>query len=157
MASHSVVDTIETEARPRHAEFTPDGREMWLSAEMGGVVQVFDPATRKFTGRIEFAPPGVSSIKVMPCGIRFTSDGKTAVVALGRANHIALVDVATHKVRGYVKVGLRPWHLALSADEHTAIVANGQSNDISLVDLASMSVKATVPAGDGPWGVALKP
>jgi DNA-binding beta-propeller fold protein YncE len=45
---------------------------------------------------------------VLPCGIRFTRDGKLAVVALGRANHIALVDVPTRKVLGYVRVGGRP-------------------------------------------------
>ena len=104
-------------------------------------------------GRI--APPGVSPIKVMPCGIRFTRDGRTAVIALGRANHIAVVDAASHKVRGYVKVGGRPWHLALSNDESKVVVANGLTNDISLVDLATMSVVATMPGGEAPWGVAM--
>ena len=121
------------------------------------VVQVVDPASRKIVATIPFAPPGVSAYKVLPCGIRFTHDGTKAWVALGRANHIALVDVATRKVLAYVPVGGRPWHLALSPDERQVLVANGMSDDVSVVDVASLKVVASVPAGSGPWGVAIAP
>ena len=93
----------------------------------------------------------------MPCGIRFTEGGRIAVIALGRANHIALVDVASRTVAGYVRVGGRPWHLAISPDGKHAIVANGMTDNVSVVDLASRSVIATVPAGGAPWGVAIAP
>jgi YVTN family beta-propeller protein len=92
---------------------------------------------------------------VLPCGIRFTPDGRTAVIALGRADSIALVDVASRKVKGYVKTGGRPWHLAITADGTRAVVANGTSDDVAVVDLASATVTARIPAGEGPWGVVL--
>ena len=118
-------------------------------------VQIADTGTRAIEQTLTFAPPGVPAYKVMPCGIRFTPDGKTAVVALGRADSIAVVDVASRKVRGYVKVGDRPWHLAISPDGTRAIVANGASDSVSFVDIAAMQVTATIKAGGGPWGVAL--
>jgi YVTN family beta-propeller protein len=126
---------------------------LWIAAEMGGVVQIADPATRQITAKIAFAPPGVQPICVMPCGIRFTPDGKKAVVALGRANHIAIVDVATRRVESYVKVGQRPWHLAITPDGARAIVANGLSDDVSIVDLSTKAVVATIrrAPGHGAW------
>ncbi len=94
---------------------------------------------------------------MLPCGIRFTPDGKTAVVALGRANMIALVDVATRKFRAYVPVGKRVWHLAISGDGTHAYTANGLSDDVSVVDLAAANVVTTIPAGGAPWGAAIAP
>ena len=40
-----------------------------------------------------------------------TKDGKTAYVTLGHAAHVAVVDVATRKVQGYILVGKRSWGL----------------------------------------------
>ena len=58
-------------------------------------------------------------------------DGKTAYVALGKANHVAVVDVASRNVKAYVLVGKRPWGLALSRDGQRLYVTNGQSDDLS--------------------------
>ncbi|MCB2080158.1 MAG: beta-propeller fold lactonase family protein, partial [Novosphingobium sp.] len=157
LASREVAAQTETDLRPRHVEFTPNGREVWVAAEVGQKVQVIDLANKHVIETIDFAPPGVLAYKVLPCGIRFTSDGKTAVVALGRSDTIALIDTATRAVKGYVPVGGRPWHLAITPDDSRAIVANGASDDVSIIDLATMQVVQTIPAGKGPWGVALVP
>lgn len=124
---------------------------------MGGVIQIADPRTRAITATIPFSIPGVQGYKILPCGIRFTPDGKTAVVALGRADRIALIDVATRKVRATIPVGKRVWHLALSPDGTRAYTANGLSNDVSVVDLVAGKTLATVPAGIAPWGAVAAP
>ena len=118
-------------------------------------MQIADPQTRAITATIHFAIPGVADYKIMPCGIRFTPDGKTAVVALGRADRIALVDVASHAVKTTIPVGKRVWHLALNADGTRAYTANGLSNDVSVVDLAAGQTISTVPAGVAPWGAVV--
>ena len=82
---------------------------------------------------------------------------ETAVVALGRANHVALVDVATRKVRAYVPVGKRVWHVAVSPDGARAFAANGLSDNVSVIDLAAGKVVGTVAVGAGPWGIAVAP
>jgi YVTN family beta-propeller protein len=114
-------------------------------------------ATRKLVDTLRFAIPGVQEHLMLPCGIRFTPDGKTAVVALGRANHVALVDVATRKVRAFVPVGKRVWHVAVSADGAKAYSANGLSDSVSVIDLASAKVVGTVPVGTAPWGIVAVP
>ena len=73
-----------------------------------------------------------------------------AVIALGRADHLALVDVATRTVRAYVPVGKRVWHLAISADGRRAYAANGLSDNVSVIDLTTSTVTGTVAVGTAP-------
>jgi hypothetical protein len=54
------------------------------------------------TGKIEFDIPGVTKEQAQPVGIRMTADGRTAFVALGPANRVAVVDTATKKVERYL-------------------------------------------------------
>jgi YVTN family beta-propeller protein len=91
----------------------------------------------------------------MPVGVRFTPDGKTALVALGRGNTIAFVDVATRKPTGYVAVGGRVWHLAIDKNGTRAFTANGLTNDVSVIDLATHKVIATIAVGKAPWGIVI--
>jgi len=82
-------------------------------------------------------------------------DGTRAYVALGRANHVGVVDVASREVLDYVLVGKRAWGLALTRDEKTLYVANGLSDDISIVDTASRRVLKSVPVGRVPYGILI--
>jgi YVTN family beta-propeller protein len=79
-----------------------------------------------------------------------TRDGKTAWVSLGRANHVAEVDVASKKVRRTVLAGKRAWGLGLSPDERTLYVTNGLSDDMTLVDTQQGKSLRTVAAGRVP-------
>ena len=78
--------------RPRYAVFSKDGARLWVSSEIGGSVAVIDPATRKIVKKIRFDIPGLTKQEIQPVGIRLTSDGKTAFVALGPANRVAVID-----------------------------------------------------------------
>jgi YVTN family beta-propeller protein len=84
-----------------------------------------------------------------------TRDGKTAYVTLGHAAHVAIVDVPTRKVLGYILVGKRPWGIALSRDEQTLYVANGLGDDITVIDTKSRKARVSVPVGRIPYGVAV--
>jgi YVTN family beta-propeller protein len=82
-----------------------------------------------------------------------TKDGTTAIITLGRANHVAFVDTATRKIEDYVLVGSRPWGIALSPDEKTLYVANGLSDDLSIVDMANHKAIRAIPVGRVPHSV----
>jgi len=90
---------------------------------------------------------------VTPVGMTLTKDGKSAIVALGRANHVAFVDTATRKIETYVLVGSRAWGVALSPDEKTLYVANGLSDDLSIVDMETRRPIRAVPVGRVPHSV----
>ena len=97
--------------------FSKDGARVWVSSEIGGSVAVIDPATRKIVKKIRFDIPGLTKQEIQPVGIRLTSDGKTAFVALGPANRVAVIDAQTFEVEKYLLVGARVWQLALTPDE----------------------------------------
>jgi len=104
-------------------------------------------------GDIHFLPTGFRKEQVTPVDVNMTRDGKTAYVALGRANHVAVVDVASRQILEYILVGKRPWGLALSSDESLLYVANGLSDDLTIIDTKSRRAIKSIPVGLVPYGI----
>src|SRR3954453_15629650 len=154
-ATHQIVASVLVDARPRFAEFKRDSSELWVSSEIGGTVSVIDPVKRVVTGKITFNIPGLRSEAIQPVGIGMTRDGKTAFIALGPANRIAVVDSASHNVTKYLLVGQRVWHMAFTPDEKYLMVTNGVSNDVSVIDVAAQKVIKTIQVGELPWGITI--
>jgi PQQ-dependent catabolism-associated beta-propeller protein len=155
--SKEIVANILVDARPRFAEFKPDGSELWVSSEVGGTVSVIDPEKHVLKQKISFKIPGLSKEAIQPIGISITRDGKRAFVALGPANRVAVIDAETKKIEKYLLVGQRVWHLAFTPDEKYLLTANGVSNDVSVIDTASLKVLKSIPVGQFPWGVVVAP
>ena len=107
--------------------------------------------------KISFDIPGLAKEAVQPVGIRFSQDGAKAFVALGPANRVAVIDVASRKVEKYLLVGQRVWQLAFTPDYKYLYATNGVSNDVSVIDVASLKVVKSIPVGSFPWGVAIAP
>ena len=148
-----VTDNIIVGTRPRRLLLLPGGKDLWVSNELSGQVSVIDRGADRVSATLDFLPPGFRQVDVTPVGMTMTRDGKTAIVALGRANHIAFVDTATRKVEAYVLVGSRAWGVALSPDEKTLYVANGLSDDLSIVDMESWKAIKAIPVGRVPHSV----
>jgi len=145
------------DSRPRHAEWTADGAQVWVSSEVGGTVSVIDGAKRTVLKRITFAIPNIPNETIQPVGIVLTKDRKYAFVALGPANHVAVIDAQSFEVLKYLLVGQRVWNLAFNADQSRLYTTNGISNDISVIDVAAQKVIKSVPVGEQPWGVVVRP
>ena len=148
-----VTDNIIVGTRPRRFLLLPGGKELWVSNELSRQVSVIDRAANRVSATIDFLPPGFRQVDVTPVGMTMTRDGKSAIVALGRANHVAFVNTAARKVGDYVLVGSRAWGVALSPDEKTLYVANGLSDHLSIVDMASRQAIRAVPVGRVPHSV----
>jgi PQQ-dependent catabolism-associated beta-propeller protein len=153
--ARQVIADILVDTRPRRFALTPYDRQLWVSAELAGVVNIIDVATLKIVDTIAFLPTGFRKEEVTPVDVLITRDGKRAYVALGRANHVAVVDVQARKVIDYLLVGKRAWGLALSHDEKRLWVANGLSDDISIIDTSSLRVLKSVPVGLVPYGILI--
>src|SRR6267142_71311 len=95
-ATREIVANVLVDARPRFAEFKRDGSELWVSSEIGGTVSVIDPGKHEVMKKIAFEIPGLRKEAIQAVGISITGDGKTAFVALGPANRIAVIDAVTH-------------------------------------------------------------
>jgi YVTN family beta-propeller protein len=141
--------------RPRRFAMTPDRKELWVSNELSGSVTILDVATNQILETIEFLPTGFRPEQVTPVGITMTDDGKTAIVALGRANHVAFVDIANREIEDYVLVGERAWNTTLNRDNALLYVVNGLSDDVSIIDVADRAVLTSVPVGRVPHTVLI--
>jgi len=148
----AVIKNILVDTRPRRFALTPDEKELWVSAELAGIVDIIDVETLSVIGDIAFLPTGYRKEQVTPVDLLITGDGSRAYVALGRANHVAVVDVATHAVLKYILVGKRAWGLALTADEKKLYVANGLSDDITIIDTEALRPLKSIPVGRVPYG-----
>ncbi len=143
--------------RPRHAEFSHDGKQLWVSSEVGGQVQVLDVATQSLIKELHFAIGGVSADLIQPVGIRLTADGSMAFVALGPANHVAVVDTKSFAIKRYILVGARVWHLEFTDNEKMIFSVNGASGDVTAIDVARLEAVKSIKVGRYPWGAAYHP
>ncbi|MFO1349588.1 MAG: beta-propeller fold lactonase family protein [Gammaproteobacteria bacterium] len=146
---------VKVGKRPRRFALTPDGKELWVSNEIGGSLSIIDTTTNKVLDTIEFAPKGFRREDVTPVGVIIGKDGKTAFVPLGRANHVAVVDVPNRKVETYILVGKRAWNATFNRDESLLFVANGLSDDVSIVNVAARKVIKSISAGRVPHSVLI--
>ena len=153
VASRKVTRTIPVGKRPRR--FLLAGGELWVSNELDGSVSIIRTGDHTVQGRIAFRPPGMRDEDVTPVGMALSPDGRTAWVGLGRANHVAVVDVPSRQVKAYVLVGKRAWGLAVSRDGKRVYVANGLSDDMTLIDAASLKATKTVRVGRVPHTVVI--
>jgi PQQ-dependent catabolism-associated beta-propeller protein len=154
-ASAKIVKNVKVGKRPRRMAITPDGRELWVTNELDASVTIVSTADHGVIGTIRFEVKGARAEDITPVGIQMTRDGKHAFVALGRANHVAFVDVAARKVTDLVLVGKRAWNVALDKTEARLWVVNGLSDDVTVVDVAGAKAARSIPVGRVPYGVVI--
>ncbi len=154
-ASGKVTKNIKVGKRPRRMAITPDGKELWVTSELDTSVSVISTADHSVIARIPFEVKGARAEDITPVGITMTRDGKRAFVTLGKANHVAFVDVAARKVTNVVLVGKRAWNVTLDKAEKQLWVINGLSDDITVVDVASAKAVKSIPVGRVPYGVVI--
>ena len=106
---------------------------------------------------LTFQIKGVHPDKVQPVGVKLSADGKLAFIALGPANHVAVVDAHSYKILDYLLVGRRVWHMAFTPDQKQLLTTNGVSGDVSIIDVDSLKVSKSIKVGRYPWGVVVTP
>ena len=150
VATKKVIKNIKVGKRPRRFALSADGSELWVTNELSANVSVVSTANHAVKATIAFDIKGMRKTDITPVGVVMTKDGKTAWVSLGKANHVAEVDVASRQVRRTVLAGKRAWGLALAPNEQTLYVTNGLSDDMTLVNTQDGKATRTVPAGRVP-------
>lgn len=147
----TIKANIKVGKRPRRFAVLADKNELWVTSELDASLSIVDTQTNKVKQVIRFEPKGFRREDITPVGIAMTRDGKTAYVALGRSNHIAIINIAERKVEKFILVGERAWNITLNHDESLLIVVNGLSDDISIVDTKKRKVIESVAVGRVPY------
>lgn len=155
VASGKVLKNLPVGKRPRRFALTPDGSQLWVTNELDASVSIIDTQAQAVVGTVRFELKGARASDITPVGITMSRDGRRAFVALGNANHVAFVDVASRQVRSMALVGKRAWSVALDAAEKTLYVVNGLSDDLSIVDVATAKATRTVKVGRVPHTVVV--
>jgi YVTN family beta-propeller protein len=104
---------------------------------------------------IQFEVKGARATDITPVGLVMAADGRRAFVGLGRANHVAYVDVATRKVTQLVLAGKRAWGVALTKTQDQLLVANGMSDDMTIIDIATAKAVKSIAVGRVPHSIVV--
>jgi YVTN family beta-propeller protein len=108
VASKKVMDTVSIPARgANRLKFTPDGGHVLVSGLGGGATKnlvVLDAVTRKEIKTFDLGG-GASGIVIVP-------DGSRAYVAVSGKDKVAVVDLNSLGVTGYISTGKQPDGLA---------------------------------------------
>jgi len=153
--SGEILDEALVGSRPRRGIFTPDGSEYWVTNELGGTVSILDTSSLEIIDEIFFEKRGMREGDINPVQLVMTESGETAYITLGRAMHVAVVDVKTRVVTDYILAGDRVWGAALTADESLLMVTNGASDDISIIDTEKKVAVKAVAVGRTPHTIRI--
>lgn len=72
-----------------------------------------------------------------------------------QGDELAVLDIASRKVTGHVRLGGTPTSVVLSFDARYAYVTEATAGKLAVVDTRTLQVAATVAAGKGPQAVIL--
>ncbi|HWO26996.1 MAG TPA: beta-propeller fold lactonase family protein [Kofleriaceae bacterium] len=108
----AAIGDLAAAGRPIRITPTPDGRAMLVSNVNGSALQLVDVATRTAT-TIPLPPRAGPS--ATPIGTVISPDSKTAYVALGAEDRVAVIDLATRTITGHLPAGRGPDGLGYSS------------------------------------------
>ena len=145
--THEIVKNIKVAKRPRRFAFSVDSKELWVTNELAASVTIIDTTKLEVIKTLKFQVKGMRDDDISPVGIQRSQDGKTMYVGLGRANHVAFVDMASKEVRQLTLAGKRAWGLGINADGSKLFVVNGLSDDMTVVDAATGKAIKTLKVG----------
>lgn len=134
---------------PEHAVFSPDGTQVYASAEDGNVIDVIDVARRESVATV--------NVGRRPRGIGFLPDGSLAYVANELSDTVSVIDTKKRAVVATIRTGKRANGVKVSPDGQRVYVSNGGDHSVSVIDTTRNEVIATIAVGERPWNMALTP
>ena len=126
-------------------------------ARRDGVIPVPAPADSPTVQTFPPAPTGAK--QSWPRDIGISRDGKRILVALNLADHAAVIDTDTRRVR-YVRVGSYPYGAAILRDGKHGLVSNESDGTVSVIDLERATKVKDIQVGphlSHPEGIAADP
>jgi YVTN family beta-propeller protein len=115
-----------------------------------GQISVIDVAAKKVVATID---AGARS----PNRLKFTPDGKLALVSEIRGGGLVVLDTATRSVMKRVPLGRAASGILIPPDGALAYVALTGDNAVAVIDLKTLSEVSRLKTGSGPDGMAWLP
>lgn len=146
--TYRVAEAVVVGEHPTHVVTTPDGRQAWVTNYGDDSVTIINTRT------------GMSQDTVAvgdgPHGMRFSSDGGTAYVALLDAGKLAIIDTTTLQVRR-ADVGPQPVQVAPTQDGAFVYVTLAGKSAVAKVDPRTRRVTAEISVPSPPAQALVTP
>jgi len=131
---------------PYNMYFTPDGSSAIVVAEALERLDFRDPHTFALQSSIKVDCPGIDHID-------FSADLKTFVATCEFSGKLVKIDVASHKILGYLDVGGKPQDIKLAPAGDVYYVADMNKNGIDVIDDATFRMIEFIPTGPEAHGL----
>jgi YVTN family beta-propeller protein len=128
-------------------DVSPDGKEIWVANAQDGTVSIIDVAGKQVRETLAADVGGANRLK-------FTLDGKLALVSSLRSADVTVIDTATHKTVRKIAVGHGAAGILMEPGGARAFVACSPDGYVAVIDLHSMKVVGRIEAGHDPDGLA---
>jgi YVTN family beta-propeller protein len=132
---------------PEGIDISPDDKEVWAANSGDGTVSVIDTAASKVTHTFNVHTKHSNRLK-------FTNDGKLALISDPATNELIIVDAATRKIVKQLEVGGGPGGILIAPGDERAYVALAGDNAVAVIDLHKLEITERIPTGPGPDGMA---
>ncbi len=138
---------VKVGSGPEGFDVLGDGTTIWVANAQDGTVSVIDFASRKVIDTLAVDARGANRLK-------FTLDGKTALISSLGGSELVFVDVASRKVIKRLKIGTGAAGIVMQPDGTRAFVACSPDDYVAVIDLKTMEVVGKIDAGGEPDGMA---
>jgi YVTN family beta-propeller protein len=128
-------------------DVSPDHKEIWAANAQDGTISIVDLSSKKVTQTLDANVKGANRLK-------FTPDGKLALVSSLSSPDLAIFDAASHKEMKRLKVGTGAAGIQVEPGGARAYVSSTPDDYVSVIDLKSLQVTGHIQAGKHPDGLA---
>ena len=127
-------------------DLSPDGRELWVANAQSGSVSIVNVAKKAAeTLSVRFRSAN---------RLKFTPDGKYALISDLGGTEVIVMDAATRQEIKRIDVGGGAAGIQMSPDGSRAFAAVGSLNGVAIIDLKTLAMTGRIPTGPGPDGLA---
>jgi YVTN family beta-propeller protein len=131
---------------PEGNDLTPDGTQLWAANSRDGSVSIVDVANKTVINTFDIGTKRSNRIK-------FTRDGKFALVSDDDAGDLVVIDVSTRHVTKRIPLGKNAEGIVIAPDGARAFVAVNGDNVVAAIDLKTWQVTKRIASGSGPDGM----
>jgi len=128
-------------------DVSEDGKEIWVANAEEGTVSIIDVASKQVKQTLAADVRGANRLK-------FTLDGKLALISTLRGSDVTVIDTATRKTVKRIPVGHGAAGIVMQPDGARAFVACSPDGYVAVIDLHTMEVVGHIEAGRDPDGLA---
>jgi len=127
--------------------FDVSGSELWAANAQDGTISILNLTTKKVTQTLAANVNGANRLK-------FTPDGKLALVSTLNGADLSIFDVATKTLKKKIPIGHGAAGIEMQPDGSRAFVACTPDSYVVVVDLKSLEMTGHLDAGKNPDGMA---